>query len=81
MPRILDVNEKRKVVKCKVIIECELDVLPDAYNGNIDWAVEEALSCDLYDYVKNQKIEELETFYETEEEMLKRMEDYEGEDD
>jgi hypothetical protein len=58
--------EKRKVVKCKVVLECKVDVCPEYFNDSLEDAIFEALSCDLYDYVVKQKIETLETYYEDE---------------
>lgn len=59
--------EKRKVVKCKVVLECKVDVCPEYFGNSLEDAVYEVLSCDLYDYVTKQKIEELETYYEEDE--------------
>jgi len=55
--------EERKVVKCKVILECEVEVCPQYYGDSLEDAVEETLSCDLWDYVTDTKIEEIETYY------------------
>jgi len=65
-------EDKIKTVKCKVTITCEVYVCPDYYGGDINEAIHEALEDGFEDYMQNIAIEQVETFYETEEERCAR---------